>query len=83
MRLVLSANCAVTHLLLFTVGTGALKAHKSSKKHSNAAGQSSRGSASKGQSQLTLYLWKKIGMLCKNYGKAMVIFFWGSVRNLY
>ena len=31
----------------------------SSKKHSNAAGQSSRGSASKGQMRLTSYLWKK------------------------
>ena len=56
--------------------------HISSKKHSNAAGQSSRGSASKGQMQLTSYLWKKIGMLWKNYGKAMEFLFWGSVRTL-
>ena len=57
--------------------------HISSKKHSNAAGQSSRGSASKGWMQLTSYLWKKIGMLWKNYGKAIEFLFWGSVRTLY
>ena len=56
--------------------------HMSSKKHSNAAGQSSRGSSNKGQMQLTSYLWKKIGMLWKNYGKAMEFLFWGSVRTL-
>ena len=39
----------------------------SSKKHSNAAAQSSRGSASKGQMQLTSYLWKK----SECYGKTM------------
>ena len=54
----------------------------SSKKHSNAAGQSSRGSASKGRMQLTSYLWKKIGMLRKNYGKVMEFIFWGSIRTL-
>ena len=54
----------------------------SSKKHSNAASQLSRGNASKGQMQLTSYLWKKIGMLWKNYGKAMEFLFWGSVRTL-
>ena len=37
------------------------------KKHSNAAAQSSRGSASKGQMQLTSYLWKKLEW----YGKTM------------
>ena len=46
--------------------------HISSKKHSNAAGQSSRGSASKGWMQLTLYLWKKnwnaMEKLWKSYG---------------
>ena len=47
--LVLSANCAVRRILY----------QMSSKKHSNAAGQSSRGSASKGRMQLTSYLWKK------------------------
>ena len=57
--------------------------HMSSKKHSNAVVQSSRGSASKGQMQFTSYLvWKKIGMLWKNYGKAMEFLFWGSVRTL-
>ena len=40
----------------------------SSKKHSKAAGQSPRGSFNKGRMQLTLYLWKKIGMLWKSYG---------------
>ena len=65
------------------MGTSALKSHMSSKKHSNTAGQSSRESASKGQMQLTSYLWKKIGMLWKNYGKAMEFFFWGSVRTLF
>ena len=49
------------------MGTGVLEAHKSSEKHLNAAGQS-RESASKGRMQLTLYLWKKIGMLWKSYG---------------
>ena len=61
---------------------GALKSHMSSKKHSNGAGQSSRGSASKRRMHLTSYLWKKIGMLWKNYGKAMEFLFWGSVRTL-
>ena len=75
MRLVLSTNCALRHLLY-------PQCHMSSKKHSNAAGQSSRGSASKGWMQLTSYLWKKIGMLWKNYGKAMEFLFWGSVRTL-
>ena len=55
----------------------------SSKKHSNATGPSSRGSASKRRMQLTSYLWKKIGMLWKNYGKAMEFLFLGSVRTLY
>ena len=55
----------------------------SSKKHSNAASQSSGGSSSKGRMKLTSYLWKKIGMLWKNYGKAMEFLFWGSVRTLY
>ena len=44
----------------------------SSKKHSNAAGQSSRGSASKGRMQLTSYLWEKnwnaMEKLWKSYG---------------
>ena len=53
------------------------------KTHSNASCQSSRGSASKGRMQLTSYLWKKIGMLWKNYGKAMEFLFWGSVRTLF
>ena len=78
MRLVLSTNCAVRHLL-YRVST---MSHMSSKKHSNAAGQSSRGSSNKGRMQLTSYLWKKIGMLWKNYGKAMEFLFWGSVRTL-
>ena len=65
---------------LFTVST---MSHMLSKKHSNAAGQSSRGSSSKGRMQLTSYLWKKIGMLWKNYGKAMEFLFWGSVRTLF
>ena len=42
--------------------------HMSSKKHSNAAGQSSRGSSSKGRMQLTSYLWEK-KLEC--YGKTM------------
>ena len=46
--------------------------HMSSKKHSNAAGQSSRGSSSKGRMPLTSYLWKKnwnaMEKLWKSYG---------------
>ena len=76
MRLVLSTSCALRHLPY-------PQCHIfDKKKHSNAAGQSSRGSASKGWMQLTSYLWKKIGMLWKNYGKAMEFLFWGSVRTL-
>ena len=63
--------------------TISIMSHMSSKKHSNAAGQSSRGSSNKGRMQLTSYLWKKIGMLWKNYGKAMEFVFWGSVRTLH
>ena len=67
--------------VLSTMGTGALKfkAHKPSKKNSNAAGQSSRGSASKGRMQLTSYLG---GKKLERYGKAMEFFFWGSVQTL-
>ena len=56
----------------------------SSKKHSNATGPSLRGSASKRRMQLTSYgtYGKKIGMLWKNYGKAMEFLFLGSVRTL-
>ena len=50
----------------------------SSKKHSNAAAQSSRGSASKGQMQLTSYLWKNWNAMEKLWN----FFFWGSVRTL-
>ena len=64
----------------FTVST---MSHMSSKKHSNADSQSSRGSSSKRRMQLTSYLWKKIGMLWKNYGKDMEFLFWGSVRTLH
>ena len=78
MRLVLSTNCAVRHLIYSIYNV----TYMSSKKHSNAAGQSSSGNASKGRMQLTSYLWKKIGMLWKNYGKAMEFLFWGSVRTL-
>ena len=74
MILALSTNCAVIHLLY-------PQCHMSSKKHSNAAGQSSRGSASKGRMQLTSYLWKKIGMLWKNYGKPMEFSFPGICTN--
>ena len=81
MGLVLSTNCAVRHQF-YPQCTGALKSHMSSKKHSNGAGQSSMGSASKRRMHLTSYLWKKIGMLWKNYGKAMEFLFWGSVRTL-
>ena len=53
----------------FTVST---MSHMSSKKHSNAAGQSSRGSSCKGRMQLTSYLWKKnwnaMEKLWKSYG---------------
>ena len=56
--------------------TPSIMSHMSSKKPSNTAGQSSRGSASEGRLQLTSYLWKKIGMLWKNYGKAMEFLFW-------
>ena len=85
MRLDLSAQyklCRKTSILS-TMCTGALKSHMSSKKHSNGAGQSSRGSASKRRMHLTSYLWKKIRMLWKNYGKAMEFLFWGSVRTLF
>ena len=54
----------------------------SSKKHSNATVPSSRGSASKIRMQSTSYLWKKIGMLWKNYEKVMEFVFLGSVRTL-
>ena len=63
----------------FTVST---MSHMSSKKHANSAGHTSRGSSSKGRMQLTSYLWKKIGLLWENYGKAMEFTFWGSVRTL-
>ena len=59
--------------------TGALKSHMSPKKHSNAAGQSSWGSASKGQMQLSSYIWKNWNATGK-YGKAMDIFL-GICRN--
>ena len=78
MRLVLSTNCAVRHLLYPQCHIDLYHQRNTQ----NAAGQSSRGSASKGQMQLTSYLWKKIGMLWKNYGKAMEFLFWGSVRTL-
>ena len=82
MILVLSANCAVRHQF-YPQWALVLWSHiMSSKKHSNAAGLSSRGSASKRRMQLTSYLWKKIGMLWKNYGKAMEFLFLGSVRTL-
>ena len=74
MRLVLSTSLC---LKTFTLST---MSHISSKKHSKAAGQSSRGSASKGWMQLTSYQWKKIQLEC--YGKAMEFLFWGSVRTL-
>ena len=79
MRLVLSTNCAVRHLLYPQCHIDLYHQRNTQ----NAAGQSSRGSASKGQMQLTSYLWKKIGMLWKNYGKAMEFLFWGSVRTLH
>ena len=78
MRLVLSTNCAVRHLLYPQCHIDLYHQRNTQ----NAAGQSSRGSSSKGQMQLTSYLWKKIGMLWKNYGKAMEFLFWGSVRTL-
>ena len=78
MRLVLSTNCAVRHLLYPQCHIDLYHQRNTQ----NVAGQSSRGSASKGQMQLTSYLWKKIGMLWKNYGKAMEFLFWGSVRTL-
>ena len=53
----------------------------SSKKHANAAGQSSRGSSSKGWMQLTSYLWKKIGMLWKKLWKSYGISFLGICTN--
>ena len=79
MILVLSANCvkalsfwihetSAQYKLCRKTFTLSTMSHMSSKKHSNAASQSSRGSASKGQMQLTSYLWKKIGMLWKSYG---------------
>ena len=73
MRLVLSANSPM--------GTSALKSHMYViKKHSNAAGQSSRGSASKGQMQLTSYLWKKLSVLEKLW-KSYGIFFLAICTN--
>ena len=60
------------------MGTGALKAHKSSKKHSNAAGQSSKGSASKGQMQLTSYLWGKNWNALERLWKFSFFFFLGG-----
>ena len=52
--------------------TASTMSHISSKKHSNAAGQSSRGGSSKGQMQLISYVWKKnwnaMEKLWKSYG---------------
>ena len=58
------------------MGTSALKSSMSSKKHSNAAAQSSRGSASKGQMQLTSYLWKKLECNGKTVEKLWNFFSW-------
>ena len=63
MRLVLSTNCAVRHLLYPQCHIDLYHQRNTQ----NAAGQSSRGSASKGQMQLTSYLWKKL----ECYGKTM------------
>ena len=83
MILVLSANCAVRHQF-YPQWALVLWSHIiSSKKHSNATGPSSRGSASKRRMQLTSYLWKKLECYVKNYGKAMELFFLGSVRTLW
>ena len=80
MRLVLSTNCAVNlKSILSTMCTGALKSHMSSKKHSNGAGQLSRGSACKRRMHLTSYLWKK--MEC--YGKTMEKLWDSFSGNLY
>ena len=68
MRLVLSTNCAVRHLLYPQCHIDLYHQRNTQ----NAAGQSSRGSASKGQMQLTSYLWKKnwnaMEKLWKSYG---------------
>ena len=55
-----SAQCKLCRktFTLSTMGTGALKSHMSSKKHLNAVSQSSRGSADKGQMQLTSFCFK-------------------------
>ena len=66
-RLLLSASFAVRHQLYPQWTLVLWESHMSLKKHSNAAAQSSRGSASKGQMQLTSYLWKKL----ECYGKTM------------
>ena len=85
MRLGLSANCAVRHFDISTMGTDALEAYMSSKKHSNAAAQSSRGSASKGGMQLhvTSYLWKSYGIfflgICTNPDNNTVYIIYVSV----
>ena len=72
MILVLSANCAVRHQFYPQWSLVLLSHIMSSKKHSNAAGLSSRGSASKRRMQLTSYLWKKnwnaMEKLWKSYG---------------
>ena len=77
MRLVLSTNCAVRHLLY-------PQCHICHQRNTQMLPVNHQGeSSSKGWMQLTSYLWKKIGMLWKNYGKAMEFLFWGSVRTLW
>ena len=76
MRLVLSTNCAVRHLLY-------PQCHVCHQRNTQMLPVNHQGgSSSKGRMQLTSYLWKKIGMLWNNYGKAMEFLFWGSVRTL-
>ena len=75
MRLLLSASFAVRHQL-YPQWALALKSHMSSRKHSNAAAQSS--SASKGHMQLTYgKYWNAMEKLWKSYG----IFFLGICTN--
>ena len=67
MKLVLSANCVVRHLL-YPQWVLVLSSHICHQRST----QSSRGSASKGQMQLTSYLWKSYEIffltICTNLG---------------
>ena len=76
MTLVLSTNCAVRHLLY-------PQCHICHQRNTQMVPGNHQGEVlvKDGCSSLHTY-GKKIGMLWKNYGKAMEFLFWGSVRTL-